>query len=92
MPNACNGKFGAALGEAFAVGRAGEVKYRKPTATDLRAYGEPDASTREHLVEKIARCGRNSAVILIDLKDRNGSLAFHVRFVWFISRLPPTPA
>lgn len=84
--------FGAALGEVFAVVRAVELKYRKPATTDLLAYGEPDAATRDHLVEEMTRRGRSSAVILIDLKDRNGTLTFHAQFEWFISRVPPAPA
>ena len=84
--------FAAALGDVFAVLRAVEVKYRKPATSDLLAYGEPDSDTREQLVEQLARRGRSSAVILIDLKDRSGTLTFHGKFEWFISRVPPTPA
>jgi acyl-coenzyme A thioesterase PaaI-like protein len=80
--------FGAALGEVFAVVRTVEVKYRQPATGDLLAYGEPDENTRAHLVEEVTRRGRSSAVIRIDLKDRNGTLTFHARFEWFISRLP----
>ena len=84
--------FGAALGESlFAVVRSVEVKYRKPATSDLLAYGEPDETTRDCLVEEVVRRGRSSAVILIDLKDRNGTLTFHARFEWFISRVAPPP-
>jgi len=84
--------FGAMLGEVFAVLRAVEVKYRKPATSDLLAYGEPDDDTRGQLVEQLSRRGRSSAVILIDLKDRSGTLTFHGKFEWFISRVPPAPA
>ncbi len=85
-------QFGAALGEVFAVVRGVEVKYRKPATTDLLAFGEPDETTRTQLVAEITRRGRSSAVILIDLKDRNGTLTFHAQFEWFISRVPLPPA
>lgn len=81
--------YGAALGEVFAVVRAVEVKYRKPATGDLLAYGRPDDFTREHLLTEIAARGRSKAVILIDLKDRAGTLTFHGQFEWFISRVPP---
>jgi len=84
--------FAAALGEVFAVMRAVEVKYRKPATADLLAYGTPDEATRAQLVDQVSRRGRASAVILIDLKDRTGTLTFHGKFEWFISRTPPAPA
>lgn len=84
--------FGTALGDVFAVMRAVEVKYRKPATSDLLAYGEPDEETREQLLAQVTHRGRSSAVILIDLKDRSGTLTFHGKFEWFISRTPPGPA
>jgi acyl-coenzyme A thioesterase PaaI-like protein len=69
--------------------RGVEVKYRKPAAGDLLAYGSPDEATRGNLPAEIASRGRSNAVILIDLKDRSGTLTFHGKFEWFISRLPP---
>ena len=84
--------FGAALGEVFAVVRSVEVKYRKPATGDLRAFGEPDENTRDHLVAEFAARGRFSAVIRVDLKDHTGTLTFHGKFDWFISRVPsPAP-
>ncbi len=82
-------RYGAELGEVFAVMRSVEVKYRKPATGDLLAYGAPDDFTRDHLLEEIAVRGRSKAVILIDLKDRSGTLTFHGQFEWFISRVPP---
>lgn len=84
--------FGDALGEVFAVMRSSELKYRQPATSDLLAYGEPEAETRAQLVDQVKRRGRSFAVILIDLKDRGGTLVFHGKFEWFISRLPPGPA
>jgi acyl-coenzyme A thioesterase PaaI-like protein len=84
--------YGTALGDVFAVMRAVEVKYRKPATSDLLAYGTPDEQTREQLLAQMARRGRSSAVILIDLKDRSGTLTFHGKFEWFISRTLPAPA
>lgn len=81
--------FGAAAGPVFAVVRGVEVKYCRPGAGDLLAYGEPDAATRDGLLGALAARGRTSAVILIDLKDRTGTLTFHGKFEWFISRIPP---
>lgn len=83
--------FGAAVGAVFAVVRGVEVKYRRPAAGDLRAYGAPDENTREHLVPDLAARGRAGALILIDLRDRAGTLTFHAKFDWFISRGPPPP-
>lgn len=82
-------KYGPALGEVFAVVRGVEVKYRKPATADLLAYGTPDDFTREHLLAEMAARGRSKAVILIDLKDRAGTITFHGQFEWFISRVPP---
>jgi acyl-coenzyme A thioesterase PaaI-like protein len=79
---------GAEAGEVFAVVRSVEVKYRKPAAADLLAYAEPDDATRHTVLTELATRGRVSAVILIDLKDREGTLTFHGKFEWFISRLP----
>lgn len=81
--------FGAAIGDVFAVVRGVEVKYRRPANGDLLAYGTPDGPTRERLVAELADRGRTAAVILIDLKDRAGTLTFHGKFEWFISRVAP---
>ncbi len=81
--------FGAAAGEVFAVVRGVEVKYRSPATGDLLAYAAPDANTRDHLIPELAARGRFAAVILVDLKDRAGTLTFHGKFDWFISRVPP---
>lgn len=81
--------FGAALGEVFAVVRGVEVKYRKAATAELLAYGAPDEFTRAQLLNEIKERGRGKAVILIDLKDRAGTLTFHGQFEWFISRVPP---
>lgn len=84
--------FGAAAGEVFAVIRSSEVKYRRPATGDLLACGTPDENTRDRLVAELATRGRFCAVILIDLKDRAGTLIFHGKFEWFISRVPsPSP-
>jgi acyl-coenzyme A thioesterase PaaI-like protein len=80
--------FGPMAGEVFAVVRSVDVKYRKPATADLLAYAEPDETTRRSVLADLASRGRVSAVILIDLKDRNGTLTFHGKFEWFISRLP----
>lgn len=81
--------FGTAIGQVFAVVRGVEVKYRRPASTDLLAYGSPDEPTRDRLVAELTGRGRTTAVILIDLKDRAGTLTFHGKFEWFISRVPP---
>jgi acyl-coenzyme A thioesterase PaaI-like protein len=83
--------FAAQLGEVLAVVRAVTVKYRKPATGDLLAYGTPDEATGGNLVDELTRRGRSSAVILIDLKDRDGTLTFHGSFEWFISRAVPAP-
>ena len=82
-------RYGRELGEVFAVVRAVEVKYRKPATGDLLAYGVPDNFTCDHLLEEMKTRGRSKAVILIDLKDRSGTLAFHGQFEWFISCVSP---
>jgi acyl-coenzyme A thioesterase PaaI-like protein len=81
--------FAAAVGEVFAVVRGVEAGYRRPATGDLLAFGRPDEATRDGLVAELESRGRTKAVILIDLKDRDGTLTFHGQFEWFISRVPP---
>ena len=81
--------FGELAGRVFAVVRGVEMKYRKPATGDLFAYGTPDEATRAGLVSELSVRGRTTAVILIDLKDRTGTLTFHGKFDWFISQVPP---
>jgi acyl-coenzyme A thioesterase PaaI-like protein len=81
--------FGEAAGEVFAVVRGVEMKYRKPATGDLLAFGMPDENTRDHLVAELIARGRFAPVILIELKDRSGTLTLHAKFDWFISRVPP---
>jgi acyl-coenzyme A thioesterase PaaI-like protein len=81
--------FGAAVGEVFAVVRGVEIGYRRPATGDLLAFGRPDEATRAYLLAELNTRGRAKAVILIDLKDRSGTLTFHGQFEWFISRVPP---
>ncbi len=84
--------YGTAVEGVFGVVRGVEVKYRRPATGDLQAFGAPDEHTREHLLAELAGRGRTSAVILIDLKDHAGTLTFHGKFEWFISRVPPASA
>ena len=81
--------FGELAGRVFAVVREVVVNYRKPATGDLLAYGTLGESTRTGLVAGLATRGRASAVILIDLKDRTGTLTFHGKFDWFISQAAP---
>ena len=81
--------FGELAGRVFAVVRGVEVKYRAPAGGELLAYGSPDERTRGGLRAELASRGRATAVILIDLKDRAGTLTFHGKFDWFISQVPP---
>lgn len=81
--------FGAAVGAVFAAVRGVEVKYRKPATADLLAFGTPAENTLALLVPELTARGRFSAVILIDLRDRTGTLTLHAKFDWFISRVPP---
>jgi acyl-coenzyme A thioesterase PaaI-like protein len=81
--------FPGLAGRVFAVVRGVEVKYRRPALDDLLAFGAPDEPTRTALPGEIAARGRATAVILIELKDRAGTLTFHGKFDWFISSLPP---
>ncbi len=83
--------FGAAAEGVLGVVRGVEVKYRRPATGDLLAFGAPDDHTRGSLLPELAGRGKSSAVILIDLKDRAGTLTFHGKFEWFISRVPPPP-
>lgn len=82
-------RYAAAVGRVFAVVRGVDVKYRKPATGDLLAFGRPDESTAANLLAELAHRGRTNAVILIDLMDRAGTLTFHGKFEWFISRVPP---
>jgi len=81
--------FGAAVGDVLGVVRGVEVKYRRPAMGDLLAFGAPDDRTRDRLLTELDRRGRTGALILIDLKDRDGTLTFHGKFEWFVSRRPP---
>jgi len=81
--------FAELAGQVVAVVRGVEVKYRAPARSDLLAYGSPDERTGTGLRTLLASRGRASAVILIDLKDRAGTLTFHGKFEWFISPVPP---
>lgn len=82
--------FGELAGRVVPVVRGVEVKYRRPATSDLLAFGRPDEPTRTGLRDELAARGRATAVILIDLKDRGGTLTFHGKFDWFISQLPPS--
>jgi acyl-coenzyme A thioesterase PaaI-like protein len=84
--------FAPAAGEVVAVMRRAEVKYRQAATGVLLAFGEPETSTREQLLAQLTRRHRAFAMILIDLKDRAGTLVFHGKFEWFISRAQsPSP-
>ena len=82
-------QFPELVGRVQAVVRGVAVRYRRPATGDLLAFGRPDEATRLKLPAELAARGRSGAVILIDLKDRAGTLAFHGEFEWFISLLPP---
>lgn len=81
--------FGEVAREVFAVVRGVELKYRQPATADLLAYGAPDPGTVTRLLPELTERGRTLAVILVDLKDRAGTLTLHAKFEWFISRVPP---
>jgi len=79
--------FGERAGPVRAVVRRVEGKYRRPATGDLLAFGTPDEKTRDHLLDELASGRPARAVILIDLKDRGGTLAFHGKFEWIIERI-----
>jgi acyl-coenzyme A thioesterase PaaI-like protein len=83
--------FREAAGAVFAVVRGVEVKFRKPASSDLLAFGAPDQETLERFVADLTARGRAGAVILVDLRDRTGTLTLHAKFEWFVSRLPAAP-
>jgi acyl-coenzyme A thioesterase PaaI-like protein len=84
--------FGDAAGRVLAVVRGAEVRYRRPATGDLLAYATPDAATTAGFLADLRARGRATARILVDLKDRAGTLTFHAKFDWFISRIaPPLP-
>lgn len=81
--------FGDLAGRVQAVVRGVEVKYRTPATGDLLACASLDDRTRDALRTELDRRGRAIAVILVDLKDRSGTLTFHGKFDWFISLAAP---
>ncbi|WP_438482847.1 DUF4442 domain-containing protein [Oleiharenicola lentus] len=84
--------FGNTVGEVFAIVRGVEVKYRKPGTGDLLAFGTLDEATQKNFLHELTTRNHSTAVILIDLKDRAGTLTFHGKFDWFISKkFPPAP-
>ncbi|HVT74322.1 MAG TPA: DUF4442 domain-containing protein [Lacunisphaera sp.] len=78
-------------GRVFAVVREVEVKYRKAAHGDLLAGGTVDPATAAGLRRELAERGRTFAVILVDLRDREGTLTFHGKFQWFVSLSPGAP-
>jgi acyl-coenzyme A thioesterase PaaI-like protein len=82
--------YAAQAGAALAVVRGVTVKYRKAATGELLAYAQPDASTREHLARDLATRSRAIATVLVELKDRAGTLTFAGSFDWFIGQ--PEPA
>ncbi|HVZ64860.1 MAG TPA: DUF4442 domain-containing protein [Lacunisphaera sp.] len=78
-------------GRVIAIVRGVEVKYRKAANGDLLASGSVDPATAAGLRRELAERGRGFAVILVDLRDRDGTLTFHGKFEWFVSG-PPVAA
>ncbi|MBA4138394.1 MAG: hypothetical protein C0518_13880 [Opitutus sp.] len=83
--------FPALDGHVFAVVRGAELKYRQAATDTLLAFAEPDAFTREHLVNDLATRTRSVATVLVELKDAAGNVSFSGRFEWFIARAAPAP-
>ncbi|HTL69241.1 MAG TPA: DUF4442 domain-containing protein [Lacunisphaera sp.] len=72
-------------GRVVAVVRGVEVKYRKAAQGDLLAVGSVEPATIASLRGELAERGRAFAVILVDLRDRGGTLTFHGKFEWFVT-------
>lgn len=72
--------------KVFAVMRGVQLKYRKPTTSDLLAFARPDALTLANLVRDLELKTRTGATVLVELKDRSGNLSFAGNFDWFIAR------
>lgn len=78
-------------GRVIAVVRGVQVKYRQAATGDLLGHGTVDPATAAGLRPDLVARGRAVAVILVDLRDRNGTLTLHGKFEWFVS-LPPAAA
>lgn len=84
--------YAAAAGQALVLVRAVSAKYRAAATGDLLAYARPDDSTREHLLRDLATRSRTKAVVLVELRDRAGTLCFAGTFEWFVATANPPSA
>jgi acyl-coenzyme A thioesterase PaaI-like protein len=81
-------ELGVLQGEAFAVLRSAEVKFRKPAHGDLRATARfADAENGSPVAEFTAR-GRALVSIHIEVADAQGVVTLTGRYDWFLQRQP----
>lgn len=75
------------VGKVVPILRASEVKFKKPATGDIYGVARIDDATKEAFEEQLAKKGRASISVDVEIKDNNEIVTCLGRFEWFVQKL-----
>jgi len=74
-------------GKVFPVLREGKVKFRQPTEKSITAHASVAETTIPVFREQLAKKGRGTIEVSVDIKDTDGAITCSGTFKWFVRQL-----
>ncbi|WP_319588418.1 YiiD C-terminal domain-containing protein [uncultured Desulfobulbus sp.] len=67
--------------------RKSEIKFKKPAESDIHAEAGIDTETKEQFEQHLAKKGRATITVPVDIKDENGTITMSGVFEWFVQKI-----
>ena len=80
-------RFGEAAADYVAVVRHVDVRYRRPAAGELTAHASAQPGEAERFLETVARRGRATIEVRVQVLGADGSATLESAFEWFAQRV-----
>ncbi|ARU48540.1 YiiD C-terminal domain-containing protein [Sulfurospirillum diekertiae] len=75
------------VGHVVPILRESEIKFKKPATSEIYGLAHIDHVTKEKFEEQLAKKGRASISVDVEIKDTNEILTCSGRFEWFIQKI-----
>ncbi len=76
--------FPELIGKVVPVVRNSKMKFRKPATEDVTAFPSIGDEAASRLREQLARKGRSSIEVKVEVRNRNGDIVCIGSFDWFV--------
>ncbi len=79
--------FPELVGKVVGVLRGSTVKYKNPAISTIYAIASIDEDVKEKFLTQIARKGRASIVLQVEVRNEDDSVTMQGEFSWFIQNI-----